>query len=84
MAQSAINNHYKTTDTALTAYLQTEGYAILDLDASTQRATFTINILEDDPKLVELVGLFYAGRAKVEPTTFLRNYRILSRQAREG
>jgi hypothetical protein len=84
MNQSISNNHYKTSDTALTAYLQLEGYIILDLDTATQRATFTINISEDDPKLVELVGLFYAGRARVEPTTFLRNYRILSRQAREG
>jgi len=84
METSATNNHYKTSDTALTAYLQMEGYAILDLDTSTQRVTFTINISENDPKLVELVGSFYAGKAKVEPANFLRNYRILSRQAREG
>jgi hypothetical protein len=84
MVESVENNHYKTSDTALTAYLQMEGYTILNLDTSTQRVTFTINISENDPKLIELVGLFYAGRAKVEPTNFLRNYRILSRQAREG
>lgn len=78
------NNHYRTSDTSLAAYLQTEGYPVIDRDTNAQRVTFILNIKEDDPKLQELVRLFHAGKARVEPSTFLRNYRILARQAREG
>ena len=78
------NDNYRTSDTSLAAYLQTEGYPVVDRDNNAPRVVFILSIDESDPKLQELVRLFYAGKARVEPSTFLRNYRILARQAREG
>jgi hypothetical protein len=78
------NNLFRTSDTALAAYIQTEGYPVNDTDASGQRTVFTLNIGENDPKLLEMNRLFYAGKAKVEPSNYLRSYKILTRQARDG
>jgi len=78
------NNNYRTSDTSLAAYLQTEGYPVIGRDNNAPRVVFILNIEEGNPKLQELVRLFHAGKARVEPSTFLRNYRILARQAREG
>lgn len=82
--EQPVNNNYRTSDTSLAAYLQTEGYPVVDRDITSPRVIFILNIGEDDPKLQEFVRLFHAGKARVEPSTFLRNYRILARQAREG
>lgn len=79
-----LNNHYRTSDTALAAYLQTEGFAIIGQDNTSPRVIFIVGIAIDNPTLTEKVGLFYVGKARVEPTLFLRNYRILAKQARDG
>lgn len=83
------NHRFKHSDTTLVAFLLTSGYSILKVeqDPDTLRINFTVDISKDDPKLVQLIGVFYAGQANVEPTEFSQNYRNLvnmTRQAKGG
>ena len=74
-------DRYSTSDTQLAAYIQTEGFELLEI-LPGQRAQFVF--LNDSVKLQEQVRLFLAGKAKVEPSLYMRNYRTLARKAREG
>jgi hypothetical protein len=78
------NEHFRTSDTALAAYIQLEGFQIIDVDPSGQRSVFVFSPQETDPKILELNKLFYSGKAKVEPSNYLRNYKVLTRHARDG
>lgn len=78
------NSHYRTSDTALAAYFQIEGFQIIDVDPSGQRTIFVFNAQENDTKILELKRIFDIGKARVEPSIYLRTYKVLTRQARDG
>ncbi len=77
-------NYFKTSDTHFAAYLVSEGYPVISKDFSQERVEFLIDIDSDSQKLKEYQRLFLAGKARVEPENYLKNYRTLSRQARGG
>lgn len=81
LSPNSREDRYSTSDTPLAAYLQTEGFELTDI-IHGQRAEFVF--LNDSPKLQEYIRLYLAGKAKVEPSLFLRNHRNLARKAREG
>lgn len=72
---------YRTSDTQLAAYLQSQGYELIEI-IHNQHATFCF--VNDTDQLQEDIRLFYAGKAQVEPTLYMRNYKSLVRKAREG
>jgi hypothetical protein len=78
------NTHFRTSDTALAAYIQIEGFQIIDIDPSGQRTVFVFNTQDSDPKILELKRLFDIAKARVEPSIYLRTYKVLTRQARDG
>lgn len=61
------NNHYKTSDTALAAYLVTEGNKLLNIDYSQPRYEFTFP--QSEP-LQECVSKFIIGAARTDPAVF--------------
>lgn len=75
------NDTYSTSDTQIAAYLQTEGFELVDI-VHGQRAVFYF--VNDSDKLQEHIRLYHAGKARVEPSLYMRNYRSLARKAREG
>ncbi len=77
-------NYFQTSDTALAAYLQTEGYLVFDQDYNDIRVIFILDVDESNPKLQELIRLYMSGKSQVEPTNYLRNYKTLSKIARRG
>jgi len=72
---------YKTSDTQIAAYLQTEGFELIDIEHG-ERSVFSFS--NEDSKLQEHIRLYHAGKARVEPSLYMRNYRSLARKAREG
>ncbi len=79
------NHRFRNSDTTLVAYLLTQGYTVLkvDQDPETLRINFVIDVFNDDAKLIQLIGVFYAGQAVVEPSTFSQNYRNLVNMTRQ-
>lgn len=77
-------NKFQTSDTALAAFIQVEGYLVIGQDYNAQRTTFILDIDERNPMLQELIRLYVSGKASVEPANYLRNYKALSKQARNG
>ena len=75
------DSKYSTSDTQLAAYLQTEGFELIDV-ITAQRSVFYFK--NDNSKLQEYIRLYHAGKARVEPSLYMRNYRQLVRKAREG
>lgn len=67
---------FKTANTALAAYLITEGYELADKDTSNPNEVLFI-FDNGSPKLAELVRAFNMGTAVVNASIFYHNYRKL-------
>jgi len=67
---------YKTSDTALAAYLITANYQINTIDYSQQRFQF---VFPDDNGIASAANLYLTSQAKVDPSTYNRIYRRLTR-----
>jgi len=67
---------FPTSDTALAAYLITADYKLYSIDYSQPRFQF---IFEDANGIKEAADLYLLSKALVEPTTFNRIYRRLTR-----
>lgn len=81
MVYTGNTEHYSTSDTQLAAFLQTDGFELLDIQHG-QRSVFIFT--NDNDKLQESIRLYHAGKARVEPSLYMRNYRSLVRKVREG
>jgi len=86
MIYSGNSNTSPTSDTPLAAYLQTEGFEIIEIEhleiANRKKSVF--HFTNDSSKLQEHIRLYHAGKARVEPSLYLRNYHTLIRKIREG
>jgi len=67
---------YKTSDTALAAYLITAKYALDSIDYSKARFQF---IFQADNGISPAADLYLTSQALVDPATFNRIYRRLTR-----
>lgn len=70
------NEHYATTDTSLAAYLYCEGFKIVDIDYSSNRASIIFE--EDNAQIREHERLYYTDKATITPATYARISKRLS------
>ena len=75
------NNSFKTSDTALAAYLVSEGFGTPDIEFDGSRASFTFN--KNNPKIDKVIGNFDTARAKGNIVLFFNAYQVLLRRIRE-
>jgi len=68
---------YSTSDTALAAYLIAEGYELHEIDYSSPRFEFIFTNGND--KITKDVDLYITSKALVDPATYNRVYRRLTR-----
>lgn len=80
METTTLKEPYSTTDTSLAAFLYTEGFRIIDIDYSNDRAQIIFE--NGDQKIHDMERLYYIGKAEVEPSLYSRNYKRLSRVLR--
>jgi len=73
------DRHYSTPNTALAAYLLTEGFTLLSITTSPNpkviggiEAVFTF---QDDPHLLDCVRLWQTGQAEGNLIVFFGNYK---------
>ena len=78
-----LNKPYPTADTALAAYLQTEGFTLLKVTARQQPQSKygydAVFQFQDDPHLQDCVRLWRTGQA--QELIFFTNYRKLVKEA---
>lgn len=72
-----MNDCYKTTDTALAAYLITLNHIPQDIDYDKPRFEFTFN--QNGESINQLATQYITGNARVDPATYNRVYRKLLR-----
>lgn len=73
---------YSTTNTALAAYLHSEGFELLDVDTSGFPSVF--NFKNDNPKLMDYVRAFQVAKARGNIAIFFRSYKLLLAQIRDN
>lgn len=69
------NKLFSTKDTALAAYLRTEGFELVKIDTANFPSVFYFE--NNNPKLNDFVLKFQAGSAEANVVIFFRNYRLL-------
>lgn len=74
------NNTFKTSDTALAAYLITEGYKLNDIDYSLPRFEFNF---PHSTEIQELASKYLIGKALTDPAIFNKVNRKLLRCVRQ-
>ncbi len=80
---SGVLSDYATTDTAIAAYLQSEGFTLTDVDASNPRHCI-FHFQNDNPKLSEFVHNFEIGQALGNIATFFFCYKRLLVRVKVG
>jgi len=75
------DNDFRTSDTALAAFLTSEGHPATLEFSNGFRATFVFN--HTDPKLDKLISDFDTARAKGNIVLFFNAYQTLLRRIRE-
>ena len=68
---------YQTTDTSLAVYLYTEGFRIIDIDYSQDRAIILFK--NDNAKIRDYERLYYISKAPVDASTYSRTHKRLSK-----
>ena len=75
------NNNFRTSDTALAAYLVSEGLGTPDIEFDGSRAFFTFS--KEAPKINKAISDFDTARAKGNIVLFFNAYQTLLRRIRE-
>ena len=75
------NNHIRTTNTALAAYLVSEGFGTPDIDFEGDRASFVFS--KEDPTIEQAISNFDTARATSNTVLFFNAYKSLLRRIRE-
>ncbi len=73
---------YPTTNTALAAWLYSQGFQLTDVDASSFPSVFYFE--SSSPKLQESVRDFQVGKAEGNIATFYRSYKRLLSMIKTG
>lgn len=73
---------YSTKDTALAAYLHTEGFELIDVDSSSFPSIF--HFKDDNPKIREYVHAFQSGKAEGNIAMFFRAYKIMLSELKDS
>jgi len=82
MVISTNDRSFRTSDTALAAYLVSEGYGTPDIEFTNgSRAFFTFQ--RDNPKIDTHINSWDTGRAKGNVVMFFQAYQTLLRRIRE-
>ena len=80
------NGHYRTADTALSTYLQTEGFTLIDVVPSPHRFNRgrfeAVFLFEADPKTPEYVRLWETGKAVGDLNLWYHTYRATVAKAK--
>ena len=74
------DNHYRTSDTALAAFLRTQNFFLVTIDYTKLRFEFVFN---DSENLREAVNNYITGNALCDPSAFARVNRKLNRIIRK-
>ena len=75
-------NLYSTTDTALAAWLYSQGLELADVDSSEFPSVFYFK--NSDPKLQQIVRDFQCGKAEGNIIVFFRAYKKLLGKIKAG
>ena len=75
------DNNFRTSDTALAAYLVSEGFGTPDIEFDGSRASFSFT--KNNPKIDKFIGNFDTARAKGNIVLFFNAYQVLLRRIRE-
>ena len=75
------NNNFRTSDTALSAYLVSEGFGTPEIEFTGSRASFSFS--KDNPKIDQFISNFDTARAKGNIVLFFNAYQVLLRRIRE-
>lgn len=73
---------YDTRDTALAAYLHSEGFELLDVDSSNFPTVFYFG--NDNSQLSKFIRDFQVGKAIGNIAVFFRSYKIMLARIKEG
>jgi hypothetical protein len=76
------NNRFSTTDTALAAWLYSQGFDLLDVEAENFPSNFVFE--NSSPHLAEAVKTFQCGKAEGNITVFFLAYKKLLRMVKVG
>jgi len=80
------NNHYRTPNTAIAAYLFSEGFALVDVIVEPHsykpKDYEAVFLFENDPKIPDCIRLWQTGQAIGNLGVFLDNYRKMVRRAK--
>lgn len=80
------NGTFPTKDTALAAYLKTEGFTLLETIASPKLRNPSefdaVFRFQDDPHIKDYAHLWRTGQAEGNLSIFLDNYRRLVKEAK--
>lgn len=83
MLEDDRNNEFSTRNTALAAYLRTEGFILLDV-IPTEDGNPAVFIFESQPKILEYEHIWYLGEAKGNLCDFWENYRLCLKMVKVG
>ena len=79
------HSHFRTSDTALAAFLQSEGYTLLEIDYSDEKRAelvFALNSPNEQVEIEDKRREYYGLRAIGNVAQFHENYRKLARMIR--
>lgn len=82
MASQVEEPVYSTANTALAAYLHSEGFELLDVDTSHFPSIF--HFKNDNPKLMVCVRDFQVAKAVGNIATFFRSYKMMLAEIKDG
>ena len=74
---------YQTSDTALAAYLVTQGYPLDKIDYTNPRYEFIFDGNLDEERIKEAATNYLIGEARVDPAVYNRILRKLTRTVKE-
>jgi len=82
MRNNNSSNVYSTTDTALAAWLYSQGFELTDVDSSNFPSVFYFE--NSNPKLQQTVHDFQCGKAEGNVIVFFRAYKKLLSMIKVG
>ena len=75
---SESNNHYKTNDSSLAAYLYCAGYEIHDIDYLSDPNRAFVIFKDNSPGIYDHARLYFTDKAAISPATYSRIYKRLT------
>ena len=74
-------DNFRTSDTALAAYLISEGYGVPDIDYNGSRAYFIFS--KENPQIEKAIGDWDTARAETNAVLFFNAYQSLLRRIKK-